>query len=211
MNEPGLGMTGGSATHFDTLAISLDLFRKSSLPSHGKKLLMNLISVSNAEAAGWWSAQTSEEERAQWAVIDLHHYIAWPGVDWCSNSSVSLDALKQRIATTDAYTWQFSARNALGLNGTSALVAMSEFSGSAHEDTTHSCSPNNVAFGDEAKALEVVRYFVQQQIAQSHATDVVDFFWKWHFPYNSNFRNEWSLKYILSSGSRARAPVLVEA
>ena len=60
----------------------------------------------------------------------------------------------------------FFRRDALGLNGTDALVAMSEFSGSAHEDTRYSCSPNNLAFGDEAKAKEVVRHFVQRQVAQ---------------------------------------------
>lgn len=31
------------------------------------------------------------------------------------------------------YTWQYSARDALRFNGTSALVAMTEFSGSTHE------------------------------------------------------------------------------
>lgn len=56
---------------------------------------------------------------------------------------------------------------------------MSEFSGSVHEDTRHSCSSNNDAFPDAAKAQAVVAYFVQKQIETSRATHVIDIFWKW--------------------------------
>jgi len=190
-------MPGGTGAHFDTLAIGIDVFRQSRLPSLGKKMLMNLIAVSDADARGWWNQQTSEAERASWAVIDIHHYVAWPGTDWCSNSSETLEEIKSKIATRDAATWQYSVRNTLLYNGTSTLVAMSEFSGAAHEDTRRSCSPNNADFPDIEKAKEVVRYFVQLQTAQSRRTGVIDFFWKWHFPFNSNFQTEWSLKQIL--------------
>jgi hypothetical protein len=145
----------------------------------------------------------------------------------CNDSSLSVDELQQRVAASSD-TWQWSVREHFNFNGSSALIAMSEFSGSAHEDTRYSCSLNNAAFRDEAKARAVVRYFVQQQVARSRATDVIDFFWKWHvcteeradhgraswpasisadrvrcarrhFPYNSNFRLEWSLKDIFAS------------
>ena len=199
MNEPGLNMPGGTAPRLDTLAISLQLFRASNLPKAGKRLLMNMIQISKAAAASWWLSHTTEAEREQWAVIDLHHYIAWPGVHWCSDGSRSIDELRQEVdATPD--TWQWSARTSLGLTNSSALVAMSEFSGSTHEDTTKSCSPNNLAFGDAAKAMDVVRYFVAKQVQTSASTNVIDFFWKWHFPFNSNFRTEWSLKHILAAG-----------
>ena len=67
------------------------------------------------------------------------------------------------------------------------------------------------AFGDAAKAQAVVRHFVQRQIATSRATGVVDFFWKWHFPYNSNFQAEWSLKQILAVKPSRDEAFLVEA
>jgi hypothetical protein len=202
MNEPGLGMPGGTAAHLDTLAIALQLFRASRLPAAGKYLLMNMIQISSDAAASWWLSRTTATERAQWAVIDLHHYIAWPGVDWCANSSRTIDELRRAVdAAPD--TWQWSARTSLRLTNSSALVAMSEFSGSTHEDTTKSCSPNNVAFGDPAKAMEVVRYFVSKQVQTSAATNVIDFFWKWHLPFNSNFRTEWSLKHILATDEAA--------
>ena len=105
-------------------------------------------------------------------MIDLHHYVAWPGESWCANGTESLDEILARIDSTDAAAWQWSARTALGLNDSTALVAMSEcrepkpnpraeakdahqsrprrvcarahrFSGAAHEDTRFSCSPNN--------------------------------------------------------------------
>lgn len=122
MNEPGLGMDGGSKPHLDVLATSLTHFKQSGLPELGLKLLMNLISMPDAEVRAWWLDVTSEDERASWAVIDLHHYIAWPGVDWCSDASVSLDELKQRIDKDDAYTWQWSARQTLGLTGTTVCT-----------------------------------------------------------------------------------------
>jgi hypothetical protein len=202
MNEPGLNLPGGTAPHLDTLAIALQLFRGSSLPKAGKYLLMNVIQISNEAAASWWLSHTTAAERVQWAVIDLHHYIAWPGVDWCADGSRSIDELRQAVdATPD--TWQWSARTSLGLANSSTLVAMSEFSGATHEDTTKSCSPNNVAFGDAAKAMDVVRYFVRKQVQTSAATNVIDFFWKWHLPFNSNFQTEWSLKHILAADGDA--------
>jgi len=212
MNEPGLGMAGGSSAHLDTLTIALELFRASSLPAAGKKLLMNLIAMGDDDVRSWWLGVTSADERAAWAVIDLHHYVAWPGESWCSNGSASVGEIVARIDGADAATWQYSARDTLRLNGTSAIVAMSEFSGAAHEDTRYSCSANNAAFGDTAKALEVVRHFVRNQVAQSRATGVVDFFWKWHFPINNNFLNEWSLKHILTAppAPLLRVPAFVE-
>jgi len=198
MNEPGLGMNLDSSAKLGVLSVGVELFRASRLPSAGVKLLVNLINLPDDLVRSWWLQQTSEDERAQWAVLDIHHYVAWPGETWCNDSSLSVDELQQRVAATSD-TWQWSVREHFNFNGSSALIAMSEFSGSAHEDTRYSCSLNNAAFRDEAKARAVVRYFVQQQVARSRATDVIDFFWKWHFPYNSNFRLEWSLKDIFAS------------
>jgi hypothetical protein len=207
MNEPALGDMATRAERLSTLTISLDLFRSSQLPTLGKRLMMNLFGLPDDASRAWWLAQTTEAERAQWAVIDLHHYVAWPGTDWCSNSSAPLDELEARI-TQDSDMWQFSARDRLLLNGTTALVAMSEFSGSTHEDTRRSCSTNNLQFGNEQKAQALVRHFVQLQVATSRAADVLDFFWKWHLPFNSNFQTEWSLKHILAT-SHEDAPLRV--
>ena len=64
--------------------------RQSRLPSLGKKLMINLIAVSDADARGWWGEQTSEAERASWA------------------GAASVIGVVQRIAATSAWKPEFA-------------------------------------------------------------------------------------------------------
>jgi len=69
----------------DTLAWAVKDFKSSSLPTDKVKLYMNVIETmydsSNKtpfKTIGiWWLNTTTPEERKTWAVLDIHHYVAW--------------------------------------------------------------------------------------------------------------------------------------
>jgi hypothetical protein len=74
---------------------AIDVYRKSSLPSKGKELHVNVHeSVFDPSVAtgyydqvrtfgAWWRASTSASERETWAVLDMHHYHGKRGEERC--------------------------------------------------------------------------------------------------------------------------------
>src|SRR5262249_11758209 len=71
----------------DTLALAVQDFKHSSLPSHHVYLYMNIIetmfpvTMSDSQIyqiiGSWWNKITSSADQQQWAILDIHHYIAW--------------------------------------------------------------------------------------------------------------------------------------
>ena len=141
----------------DTLATGVADFQASSLPERGVKLYMNIIETMfptsmtsdqiYGEIGSSWQSVTTDDDREEWAVLDIHHYFAWDGScntclqDYVESGFVVPAGFEQMRKCSRA--WYSTIRGNLGLDSRD-LIATSEFSASANSDTyaTTEIGPN---------------------------------------------------------------------
>lgn len=193
---------------------AVDAFRRSSLPSRGKELHVNLHeSVFPSDAlpkdeekpdyglgtgamrvlGAWWRATTTTEERSTWAVLDLHHYMAWG--DECTGAVEGFPT--GRYACSDGEgrsailgkcsSWARVYRATLDDEcGPGSRLASAEFSASTHHSVRHGCNEPTT-----------LREMLEMQVEAGRDADVELFWWSYKMPYGGAFRNAWSLKHLL--------------
>lgn len=199
----------------NTLALSVNDFKQSSLPSHNIKLYMNVIEtmfpngINTYKTIGtWWNGITSEEERDNWAMLDIHHYIAW---DANCNQCIMNDVVDNKI-TSEGFakakmcsSWFLNLRQNLDLSEKS-LLSTSEISASTNSDTDLSCASGRTAlpYKTPDNYAEYRNYFLEEQIANAKKANIQTYFWNWMIPYNKNYQNEWSL-YNICTGANPPA------
>mmetsp|Transcript_3767 Transcript_3767/g.11517 ORF Transcript_3767/g.11517 Transcript_3767/m.11517 type:complete len:551 (+) Transcript_3767:2-1654(+) len=200
MNEPG-HMNAYATPQFakdrqilEWLAASADLFRRSSLPTMGVRLYVNVVETAlhnfDSVVPQWWEQTFSVQERRTWAVIDRHWYAAWSG-KFCSGRVAKggayfcdqpVEAIRKVWReNTCARKW---AENFEKLFPDS-LRACSEMSGSTFHDGFLAC--NNE---------DVTRAFIAEQAESMQDHGIEPFFWTWRMPYGPTFEGGWSLKRI---------------
>jgi len=193
---------------------AIDTFRQSKLPSLGKELHVNVhesvlpsdvlpkqkvkpdygLNTASMQVFGaWWRASTSAEERAKWAVLDVHHYHAW-GPE-CTGAvegfptgrySCSDDETKSQVLGTCA-TWSHIYRSTLEHECEEGLrLASAEFSASTHHSVRHACND-----------LPTLKMMLESQVIVAKSADVELFWWAYKMPYGGAFRSAWSLKHLL--------------
>jgi aryl-phospho-beta-D-glucosidase BglC (GH1 family) len=212
----------------NTLATSITDFKNSTLPASGVKLYMNVIETMFPQGTDalkdigtWWKNNTTQAERTSWAVLDIHHYLAWDGANYnyCLNKVnggeyefLSPDPHKPgayiiKPAEFDnlkgAANWYANLRKNLGLTDGSLLMA-SEFSASTNEDTWASCASGH-AQDNTGKPIDITNHkeyrntILAEQLAKAKEGNISMIFWTWKLPYNSNFQNEWSFYNVICS------------
>lgn len=169
-------------------------FRKSSLPSLGIKLYMNMIETAFKDfyvtVPKWWNKTFTENEQQRWAVMDIHWYTAWGG-GGSSGRTVSggayycdepLSKIRKVLeAAVASHTEQ--VRQSFGANG---LQAISEFSLGTFDSALQACTDKTV-----------LDMFLDVQVEGFIAADIEPFFWSWRMPYGSAFEPGWSLKHAM--------------
>jgi len=174
------------------LSSSVDMFRESSLPQHGKKLYVNIIDTAFKDFAGtvmpWWQKTFSQDERLTWAVAEWHWYAAWaPGT--CDGRTVSggayscYDSISEIQPTLHRCAME-AAGNAAGIFG-EGLVALSEFSAGTFEDMRYACTDKTL-----------LKLFLDDTVAGFQSFNMETFFWTWKIPYGASFQPGWSLKWL---------------
>jgi len=173
------------------LTEAADVFRNSMLPARGVKLYMNVIETAFADFDGkvapWWIGIFSEDERALWAVMDLHHYLAWTGS--CKGESdpgTPRDGYRCEDALVDI-------RNILSgciapwakhfADTYPGLRATTEFSLGTNQDALHACND-----------LTVLSAFFTLQLGSFASNTIEPFYWTWRMPYGPKFEAGWSFK-----------------
>jgi len=189
---------------FKWLGDSVDVFRKSSLPSLGKELMVNVIEYaiddrnqtqmwSTSVIGAWWRAATSSKERSSWAVLDMHHYHAWSSD--CSGASDGPPFANYTCSDTNARNealerctnWARLFRSTIDEEcGPGAKLMAGEMSASTHHSVRHACND---------KTTLKTTYEMQHKAAQDANVNI--FFWSFKMPYGGAFRPAWSLKHFL--------------
>lgn len=197
----------------DTLALSVADFKNSSLPSQHIKLDMNIIETMfpttlsenqiYSTIGSWWENITTESERKTWAIMDIHHYIAWDN----NCNQCLMKYVTANMITTEGFnqvkicsSWFLTLRGKLGLSQDS-LLSTSEFSAATNSDTDLSCASGKVAkpYTTPINYADYRNYFLEQQIKNAKKANIQTYFWTWMIPYNKNYQNEWAL-YSICSG-----------
>ena len=193
---------------------AVDAFRHSKLPSLGKELHVNVHeSIFPADVlpeeegapdyglgtaamrlfGAWWRATATAEERSKWAVLDLHHYMAWGGA--CSGAVEGFPAGRYACSDEEAKarvieqcsTWSQVYRSALeGECGEGLRLASAEFSASTHHSVRHACNDP-----------PTLKMMLESQVDVARDADVELFWWSYRMPYGGAFRGAWSLKHLL--------------
>ncbi|KAL3932317.1 MAG: hypothetical protein SGBAC_010905 [Bacillariaceae sp.] len=191
-------------------------FRQSKLPQHGIDIFVNvhesilvqpLVPDDPNDPGGrhpegttiflaWWRGITTAEERATWAVLDMHHYHAWDGqcmgaVDGSPSGSYTcgnLDAMNDVLAhcTSWATMYRKIADQQLGSSKRPARLVSGEFSASTHHSVRHSCLDETTLHASYT-----------QQVEKADAAGVELYWWGWKMPYGGAFRRAWSFKHFL--------------
>jgi len=202
MNEPahmasidrrgGTGFIRSEEQVLAWLAKAADAFRRSTLPSQGVKLYVNMIETTFDDFAQtvprWWSQTFSVAERTSWAVIDVHWYTAWSGgicsgrvlptgKYLCDQPVEELRPILRGCAETYAkkFAWRFGDDQ----------KACTEFSLGTYEDALLACND-----------VDLLRMFLEEQLAVFAEYGIEAFFWTWRMPYGPTFQRGWSLKFI---------------
>lgn len=202
MNEPAHLRTtekridGWNISNNDILLIlgkSIELFRYYPRLIKNKKLVMNIIETSIYPQTNWgniygnwWKQITTKLERTTWAVIDVHHYVAWDNPKFCSN-------VEECIYNIENYSVYSKIRQDLKLDKNDLLYS-TEFSASTEQQTNKSLT-SGLLNNKDTKILR--NNFLLAQLLDMKKNNVKGFFWNWSIPYNSNYHNEWSLKNII--------------
>ena len=228
-----LGMKGwaniSTTDILQTLAISVEEFRKRPALEKKKMLLMNVIETAFAGTFGgkedasafaasqkgevasvtgaigtWWKDITSEEERQRWAVLDLHNYIAWnPDVKKFEKMS-TLEEFGRLLGEMSVPFFQ-QLRSRLEMPQPQ-LLACSEYSASTNQDTLLSVTsgvgpePRNLPRHITWQRLRDDFLRCQHRAAKDQKIDM--WFWTYHIRKNRNYQGEWSLQHILSPWPR---------
>jgi len=214
-----------------TLAIAVEEFRKrKNLVDNKKQLVMNVIetafpalfggavsegvfgaSQSNKEGveavyeeiATWWTNTTTSAERATWAVLDIHNYIAWHEAV-PKFREVKNDGEFEALITEMSKPFFVNLRKRLGMPKPERL-ACSEYSASTDRDTFLSITssvgprpPNFLSFC--AQRLRDCFLVAQHKAAKQENIEM--WFWTYHIRNNVNYQGEWSLQHILSPWPR---------
>jgi hypothetical protein len=141
----------------------------------------------------WWRATTSPDERASWAVLDIHHYHAWG--DACSGAVEGPPTGRYKCSDEEARNkvlskcseWATIYRQTLEKEcEPGILLASAEFSASTHHSVRHAC--NDIA---------TLRTTYEMQLQAAKHAGVELFWWSYQMPYGGAFRNAWSLKHLL--------------
>jgi hypothetical protein len=188
---------------------ALQAFRRTSLVERGIELVVNIhesilvaaLTTPDENNAGgrhpkatgllahWWKQTTTSDERASWAVLDMHHYHAWePNCEGTvtGHDGAYLCGDTAAVATVlDACTsWATTLRNAVG--ETAARLSSGEFSASTHHSVALSCTDSTT-----------LRQTYQAQVAAAQAADVNLYFWAWKMPHGGAFRPAWSMNELM--------------
>jgi hypothetical protein len=191
-------------------------FRESKLPEHGIDILVNvhesilvapLVPNDSSDFGGrhpegttiflaWWRGVTTAEERANWAVLDMHHYHAWDSqcqgaVDGSPSGRYTcgdLNAMNQVLeqCTSWATMYRAIADEQLGKSDKPARLVSGEFSASTHHSVRHSCLD-----------ITTLHASYTQQVEKAQAAGVELYWWGWTMPYGGTFRRAWSFKHFL--------------
>jgi len=194
---------------------AVSAFRESTLPEHGIEIFVNvhesvlvpsLVPNDPNDSGGrhregttiflaWWRGITTIEERATWAVLDMHHYHAWESqcqgaVDGTPSGRYACgDLHKMNKVLSQCTSWATMyreiANEQLGKAKPARLVS-GEFSASTHHSVRHSC-------------LDVTTLYASytQQVQRAEEADVELYYWGWKMPYGGTFRRAWSFKHFL--------------
>ena len=193
---------------------AIDTFRQSKLPSLGKELHVNVHeSVLPADVlpkeevksdyglntapmhvfGAWWRASTTVDERSKWAVLDIHHYMAWgPQCSGAVEGSPTgryacSDEVTKAQVLGNCSTWASVYRSTLEDEcGEGLRLASAEFSGSTHHSVRHACND-----------LSTLTMMFESQVNEAKSADVELFYWAYKMPYGGAFRNAWSLKHLM--------------
>ncbi|KAL7482681.1 hypothetical protein ACHAW6_008338, partial [Cyclotella cf. meneghiniana] len=173
------------------------LFPASVLPKYKDKDKQNfdygLYPGAMAVFGAWWRATTSSEERASWAVLDIHHYHAWGPA--CSGAVegpptgryACSDEVGRNKVLGKCVQWASVYRETLEKECESGLrLASAEFSASTHHSVRHACND-----------VSTLRTTYDMQIRAARQADVELFWWSYKMPYGGAFRSAWSLKHLL--------------
>eukprot|EP00931_Biecheleriopsis_adriatica_P006478 TRINITY_DN107876_c0_g1_i1.p1 TRINITY_DN107876_c0_g1~~TRINITY_DN107876_c0_g1_i1.p1 ORF type:complete len:562 (+),score=77.36 TRINITY_DN107876_c0_g1_i1:58-1743(+) len=200
MNEPGHMNAKNEYAFADEGSIlqwltdGANIFRKSSLPSRGVKLYVNLISTAFKDwentVIPWFHSTFSSQERELYVVADEHWYIAWD-YGRCDGRSVpggavSCDADENKLREVFQGCTQGKAKDMKkhwGLDG--GLMALSEISLGTFQEARFAC-----------KEGRVLKLFLEEQLASFAPAGIETYFWSWRMPYAPAFEPGWSLKWV---------------
>ncbi|GIQ81942.1 hypothetical protein KIPB_002989 [Kipferlia bialata] len=201
MNEPAQGLGWQSDFMQAWLRSATDIYRQkiANFVSDVPKLYTNLIgnSITNEAMLIWMDDTFTEEELADWAVLDVHSYYAW---DWpasgcydgscayeCSDSATAegLDHIHDIVWDTAEYTHTYFVAN-----GTVPMVACTEYSLATLNLSNTACRSKPIL--DEMYYNQLLGFEEQGLYAS--------FFWTWRMPYGGTHEYAWSLKYYLGLG-----------
>mmetsp|Transcript_8629 Transcript_8629/g.18875 ORF Transcript_8629/g.18875 Transcript_8629/m.18875 type:complete len:584 (+) Transcript_8629:64-1815(+) len=200
INEPGhLSAFAGHSwcTEKDVLDFVdkyADLFRKSSLPSRGVRLYVQLIETAfdqfNKTVPDWYHRSFSAEERSTWAVMARHFYTAWNG--HCNGlieagGAFQCDAPMGQIKEILDKCVTSYAKGFIKLFP-SDLRAVTEWSLGTHYDANMACT--------RADVLREVFEAHVNGFALLNDRLIEPFFWTWRMPFAPKFEPGWSLKFF---------------
>jgi len=196
------------------LSDAIDAFRQSKLPQLGKELTINVhesvfpadvlpkedvksdygLNTASMQVFGaWWRASTTSDERSKWAVLDIHHYMAWgpqcsgavkgspTGRYACSDKETKAQVLSKCATWASVYRSTLEDECGKGLR-----LASAEFSSSTHHSVRHACND-----------LSTLETMFESQVNEARDADVELFYWAYKMPYGGAFRSAWSLKHLL--------------
>jgi hypothetical protein len=174
------------------LAQAGDWFRKSTLPSKGVKMYMNVIGTAfkdfDAVVPEWWSNTFTMTEQREWAVADIHWYSAWGG-EYGSGRLTDgglyhcddpIEEIRPKLQTAISEFTDGFVKNFPGLR------SCSEFSLGTYDQALQACT-------DPANQ----ELFLNEQVTIMNKNGIEPFFWTWRMPYGSVFEPGWSLKHAL--------------
>lgn len=201
MNEPahlsGIGAKWGAFATPDQVLQFVDdygdLFRKSSLPSNGVRLYIQLIETAWAsgdefdkKVPPWYHSAFTQKERYSWAVMARHFYTAW-GCNGMLTQGAAYQC-DQPLEVIRGILYPCISGFAEGFASKfHGLRAVTEWSIGSHWDANMACHNSGLLrtlFEENVKAFAIVD--PEQQMEPV--------FWSWKMPYGPKFENGWSLK-----------------
>lgn len=214
-----------------TLTISVEEFRKHQVLVDSKKqLVMNVIetafpalfggpvskgvfgaSQNNKEGvaavyeeiAMWWKSITTVSERENWAVLDIHNYIAWNGDVHKFEDVASAGDFDALIHEMSSPFFQ-NLRKHLDMPKPQRL-ACSEYSASTNRDTLLSITSGVGPAPQKCLGVsgaDLRDRFLVTQHKEARKEGIQMWFWTYHIRNNINYQGEWSLQHILSPWPR---------
>lgn len=138
--------------------------------------------------ADWWKRVTTEDERKQWAVLDMHHYHAWEtrcyGTVSGQDAAFRCGSSQAETVLRSCSTWAQVFRGAL--EEPSARLISGEFSASTYHSVSQSCM--------DTRTLQLS---YENQLQAASAANVDLYFWAWTMPHGGAFRAAWSFRELM--------------